>query len=82
MSRALAKVFKTGRSQAVRIPKEFRFDCDEVYIERRGEDVVLTPRPQPKSWKEHFKHQPRLSDDFQLPEDFPPPPIKDFQWPE
>jgi len=36
-----AKVFMTGRSQAVRLPKEFRFDGSEVEIFRRGDEVVL-----------------------------------------
>ena len=42
-----AKIFENGRSQAVRLPKEYRFECDEVYI-RRDEatgDVVLSRRP-------------------------------------
>ena len=38
-----AKVFTSGRSQAVRIPKEYRFDDDEVYISRVGDAIVLTP---------------------------------------
>lgn len=38
-----AKLFMNGRSQAVRLPKEFRFSGSEVCIERRGEAVVLTP---------------------------------------
>ncbi len=62
MKRAIAKVFRTGRSQAVRIPKEFRFACDEVYIERQDERVVLTPRP--RSWKEYFARAPRLPADY------------------
>lgn len=40
---ATAKIFMNGRSQAVRLPKDFRFDVDEVYIERRGDEVVLRP---------------------------------------
>ncbi len=36
-----ARVFKSGNSQAVRLPKEFRFSSDEVEIFRRGEEVVL-----------------------------------------
>jgi len=39
-----AKVFTTGRSQAVRLPKEFRFDTPEVYIERKGDAVILRPK--------------------------------------
>ncbi len=38
-----AKVFMSGRSQAVRLPKEYRFDVDEVYINRIGDAVILTP---------------------------------------
>jgi antitoxin VapB len=36
-----AKVFKSGNSQAVRLPKEFRFDVKEVEIFRRGNEVIL-----------------------------------------
>jgi antitoxin VapB len=36
-----AQVFKSGNSQAVRLPKEFRFDVKEVEILRRGQEVVL-----------------------------------------
>ena len=38
-----AKVFKTGRSQAVRLPKAYRFATDEVTIERQGDAVILRP---------------------------------------
>jgi antitoxin VapB len=38
---ATAKVFQSGNSQAVRLPKEFRFKSKEVQIERRGDEVVL-----------------------------------------
>ena len=36
-----ARVFKSGNSQAVRLPKEFRFDVEEVEILRRGDEIVL-----------------------------------------
>ena len=62
MKRETAKVFKTGRSQAVRIPKRFRFSTDEVFIEPDGDSVILTPRP--RSWKEYFTNAPRLPADF------------------
>lgn len=39
-----AKLFINGRSQAVRLPKEFRFEGDEVFIKRVGDAVVLLPR--------------------------------------
>ena len=41
---ATAKVFTTGRSQAVRLPKAFRFDTAEVTIEKVGNAVVLRPK--------------------------------------
>lgn len=40
-----AKLFMHGRSQAVRLPKEFRFGGTEVYVRRQGDDVVLSTRP-------------------------------------
>jgi len=40
------RVFKSGNSQAVRLPKEFQFDVKEVEIFRRGEEIVLRRRPQ------------------------------------
>ena len=42
---ARAKLFLHGRSQAVRLPKEFRFEGTEVYVRRVGTDVVLSSRP-------------------------------------
>jgi antitoxin VapB len=48
-STATAKLFRNGRSQAVRLPKEFRFPGDEVRIRREGDAVVLEPL-QSKAW--------------------------------
>lgn len=62
MSHDTAKIFVTGRSQAVRIPKEYRFDCDEVYIARDGDKIILTPKA--KSWREYFDAGERFSEDF------------------
>jgi antitoxin VapB len=42
---ATARVFKSGNSQAVRLPKEYRFGSDEVEIFRRGDEVVLREKP-------------------------------------
>lgn len=39
-----AKVFETGRSQAVRLPKKFRFDVDEVVVQQLGDAVLLVPK--------------------------------------
>lgn len=46
----VAKVFWSGRSQAVRLPKEFRFEADEVSIKRRGNAVILEPIPDSWNW--------------------------------
>jgi len=61
-----AKLFTTGRSQAVRLPMEFRFQGTEVFIRRdplTGE-VVLSPKP--TSWQEFFE----LADKTEIPSDF------------
>ena len=45
-----AKVFWSGRSQAVRLPKEFRVDCREMRIRRRGNAIILEPIPETWEW--------------------------------
>ena len=45
-----AKLFWTGRSQAVRLPKEFRFEGEEVRIRRQGDVVILEPVPADWRW--------------------------------
>ena len=45
-----AKVFWSGRSQAVRLPLEFRFEVSEVRIRRQGASVILEPIPRDWSW--------------------------------
>ena len=49
----IAKVFKNGRSQAIRIPKEYRVDSDEVYIEKVGDSLVIRPKKKDK-WESFF----------------------------
>lgn len=49
-----AKVFQNGRSQAIRIPREFRVDTTEVFIEKVGETLVIRPKPQNK-WDTFFR---------------------------
>ncbi len=44
MSTQTAKIFTNGRSQAVRLPKEFHFDTDEAYITRQGENIVISAK--------------------------------------
>jgi antitoxin VapB len=59
---ATAKLFMNGRSQAVRLPAEFRFEGTEVLIERDGESVIL--RPKPVGWDDFFAATSETPDDF------------------
>lgn len=61
-SRKTARVFMTGRSQAVRLPKEFRFDTDRVIIRREGRNVVLSPVF--RDWDDYLENGARFTDDF------------------
>ena len=70
-----AKLFRNGRSQAVRLPAEFRFEGSEVYIRRDPEtgDIILSRRP--KSWRElfHWLDQADVPKDFMASRDKRPP---------
>lgn len=59
-----AKLFKNGSSQAVRLPKEFRFTGSEVYIRKMGDMVVLIP--QKSAWKDWLSNLSECSDDFMI----------------
>mgnify|MGYP006377577431 FL=1 len=67
-----AKVFMTGRSQAIRLPKEFRFDGTEVEISRRGNEVIL--REKPVTAESLFKVLAQMPDDFYAEERVDEPP--------
>lgn len=58
-----AKVFWSGRSQAVRLPKEFRFEGEEVRIRRHGAAVILEPIPSDWEWLDALAGQ--VDADFQ-----------------
>ena len=60
--RKVARVFMNGRSQAVRLPKEFRFDTDRVLVRREGRHVVLSPMF--KDWDDYLENGARFTDDF------------------
>ena len=60
--RRRAKVFMNNRSQAVRLPKEFQFNTDEVFIRKEGEDVILSPRP--ADWGPYLDGGAQASDAF------------------
>lgn len=57
-----ARIFMNGRSQAVRLPREYRFDEDEVFITRIDDMVILYPRR--KGWKVLERGIERFTDDF------------------
>ena len=57
-----AKLFENGRSQAVRLPKEFQFATAEVFIRKEGDDVILSPRP--RDWQSYLESAPVASDTF------------------
>ena len=57
-----AKLFENGRSQAVRLPKECRFDGDEVLVNKIGNIVILIP--QDSEWSGFLKSLDMFSDDF------------------
>ena len=71
MSRAKAKVFWSGPSQAVRLPKAFRFTTEEVTVRKVGNALILEPAPRqewPVGYVASFANMP---DDFERPEPLP-----------
>lgn len=73
---AIARVFYSGSSQAVRLPKEFRVETEELQIFRRGGDIIL--REKPLKFSERLAKAPQLSSEDipdQIP-DTPPRPIE------
>jgi len=69
----IARLFQNGGSQAVRLPKEYRFESDRVEIIREGEKLIITPIDAPRSWAEYFKTAPSVDDDFLMDIDDMPP---------
>lgn len=63
-----AKLFKHGGSQAVRLPKDFRLEGTEVLLEKRGEVVVLRPKPRLKTLADLARY---MRDRFPAGGDFP-----------
>lgn len=70
---ATAKIFQHGGSQAVRLPRAFRFEGSEVLIERHGDEVVLKPVPGPK-FGTFTEIAAFLAEKFPDAGDFPEPP--------
>ena len=67
-----AKVFKCGNSQAIRLPKEFQFNCKEVEIIKKGHSLIL--REKPKNLKHAFELLTNMPKDFfsEKRKDLPP----------
>ena len=61
-----AKVFKNGRSQAIRLPKECRFSSDEVVVNKIGDIVILLPKE--NKWDSFMRAIDLFSDDFMADE--------------
>jgi antitoxin VapB len=69
-----AKVFKSGNSQAVRIPKAFHLDADEVEIRKQGASLILRPRK--PSWTPLVESLKKFTPDF-MEQGRRQPPIED-----
>ena len=76
MSSSIAKIFMNGRSQAVRLPKEFRFDTDEVYITKQGENILISAKK--PTWDDFFDTVSAFDDDFLSVREDSPPQQRDF----
>lgn len=57
-----AKLFQNGRSQAVRLPKDFQFIGEEVFIQKHGDAVLLIPHE--KAWEVFMEGLSGFSEDF------------------
>ena len=57
-----AKIFENGKSQAVRLPKKFRFTGEEVFVQRVGQAVVLLPKED--AWQTFLSGLDNFTDDF------------------
>jgi antitoxin VapB len=62
---AVAKIFKNGQSQAVRLPKEFRFENqEELFVKRVEDGIILLPINDKSIWDHMFDRLDEFSDDF------------------
>jgi antitoxin VapB len=68
------KVFKNGRNQAVRIPREFEFPGEEAIMRKEGDRLIIEPAP-PKSLLAVLARLVPLEEDFAPISDLPPDPV-------
>ena len=66
-----AKIFANGHSQAVRLPKAFRFETDEVYIRQVGDEIILSAKK--PSWADFFNQPSAFGGDYLAERDNQPP---------
>ena len=64
-----AKVFQSGNSQAIRLPKQFRLDAKEIFIYKSGNHLVITPKM--NSWNGFAEGFSGLSQDFTINDELP-----------
>ncbi|NQU67882.1 MAG: antitoxin [Candidatus Marinimicrobia bacterium] len=64
-----AKIFTNGRSQAIRLPKKYRFEGKEVFIKKEGNAIILIPQENP--WNDMVKSLDLFTDDFMCDRDQP-----------
>jgi len=67
----IAKLFQNGQSQAIRLPKEFRFEGEEVFIKKVGKVTILLPVKNP--WGPLLNSINKFSDDFMTAREQPKP---------
>ena len=74
----IAKVFQNGRSQAIRLPKEYRVDSNEVYIEKIGHSLIIVPKEKSK-W-DVMRNALNDLEDFELERNQPKIQQRDLFW--
>ena len=66
----IARLFRNGANQAVRLPRDLELDADLVIIRRDRDSLILTPRP--RTWDDYFAHARRSDPDFPDPREARP----------
>lgn len=60
----VAKIFGNGGSQAVRLPRQFRFDDDEVFVKKVGKSIMLIPKSEDAAWNTFLDGLNSFTDDI------------------
>jgi antitoxin VapB len=71
MTQYIGKVFMNGRSQAIRLPKELRFESDTVYLRKEGDEVIISSKE--SDWDAFFDEKSVFGDDFMSDREDTPP---------